>query len=188
MSAHRPALAGRTDDPKVERDVPIRQRWFMSNWWIVAGAGIVGLVGLMARLAIGRYYSGGEARELIAAMTDSALFLNAAIATGSATIIALMLTLLGLARDAHDEFRRAFHDRIRTIAWLATVALVGAVLLLVTLTIPVVESEAIPVHWYRNLWWAFSGLIALVSGLFVSVVITLLVTVIGAVGVLGPEH
>jgi magnesium-transporting ATPase (P-type) len=182
---HRPDEQQKADpDPRAHG---LRRRWFMSNWWIVAGAVIVALVAFMARMVVGRYFTGDQARDLVEAMTGSALFLAAAIATGSATIIALMLTLLGLARDAHDEFRRAFHDRIRTIAWLATVSLVGAVLVLVTMTIPVVESEAIPVDWYRNLWWVFSGAIAAVSGLFVSVVITLLVTVIGAVDVLTPD-
>lgn len=65
-------------------------------------------------------------------------------------------------------------------------ALLGALIVLVTLTVPVVESEAISTRWYRGLWWAFSGAIAVVSGVFVSVVRTLLVTIIEAVHVLRP--
>lgn len=168
-------------------DPEIHRRWFFSNWWIMTGSVMTGLVVLMSRLALGRYYSDIEARQLLDAMTESALFLNAAITTGSATIIALMLTLLGLTRHVHDNFQRAFHDRVRSIAWLATVALLGALIVLVTMTIPVVESEAISASWYRGLWWTFSGAIAIVSGLFVSVVLTLLVTVIGAVDVLRPD-
>lgn len=183
-----------TEEPRSEEhpeaeaaDPNIQQRWFFSNWWILTGSVMTGLVVLMSRLALGRYYSDIDARQLLEAMTESALFLNAAITTGSATIIALMLTLLGLTRHVHDHFQRAFHDRIRTIAWLATVALLGALIVLVTMTIPVVESEAISTSWYRGLWWTFSGAIAVVSGLFVSVVLTLLVTIIGAVDVLRPE-
>lgn len=181
-----------TEDPRSEdqpeaADPNIQERWFFSNWWILTGSFMTGLVVLMSRLALGRYYSDIEARQLLDAMTESALFLNAAITTGSATIIALMLTLLGLTRHVHDNFQRAFHDRVRTIAWLATVSLLGALIVLVTMTIPVVESEAISASWYRGLWWTFSGAIALVSGLFVSVVLTLLVTIIGAVNVLRPE-
>lgn len=180
-----------TDDPTSEdrpeaADPDVQQRWFFSNWWILTGSVMTGLVVLMSRLALGRYYSDIEARQLLDAMTESALFLTAAITTGSATIIALMLTLLGLTRHVHDHFQRAFHDRVRTIASLATIALLGALMVLVTMTIPVVESEAMA-SWYRGLWWAFSGAIAFVSGLFVSVVLTLLVTIIGAVDVLRPE-
>lgn len=187
-----PKTRNETEDPRSEErseaaDPNIQQRWFFSNWWILTGSVMTGVVVLMSRLALGRYYSGIEARQLLDAMTESALFLNAAITTGSATIIALMLTLLGLTRHVHDHFQRAFHDRIRTIAWLATVALLGALMVLVTMTIPVVESEAISASWYRGLWWTFSGAIAFVSGLFVSVVLTLLVTIIGAVDVLRPE-
>lgn len=167
-------------------DPDVHQRWFFSNWWIFTGAVMTGLVVLLSRWAMGEYYSDLEARHLLDAMTESALFLTAAITTGSATIIALMLTLLGLTRHVQDQFQRAFHDRIRTIAWLATVALLGALIVLVTMTVPVVESEAISTRWYRALWWAFSGAIALVSGIFVSVVLTLLVTIIGAVDVLRP--
>ena len=165
----------------------IRKRWFFSNWWIVTGAAVTVLVVVLSRMAVGRYYNDIDARELLASMRDAALFLNAAIATGSATIIALMLTLMGLAREAKDAFQRALHDRILTIAWLAAASLFGAILLLVTLTIPVVESEAIATDWYRTLWWLFSSGIAVVSGLFVSVVLTLLVTVIGAVSALHPR-
>lgn len=187
-----PKTRNETEDPRSEErseaaDPNIQQRWFFSNWWILTGSVMTGVVVLMSRLALGRYYSDIEARQLLDAMTESALFLNAAITTGSATIIALMLTLLGLTRHVHDHFQRAFHDRIRTIAWLATVALLGALMVLVTMTIPVVESEAISASWYRGLWWTFSGAIAFVSGLFVSVVLTLLVTIIGAVDVLRPE-
>lgn len=53
---------------------------------------------------MGEYYCDLEARHLLDAMTESALFLTAAITTGSATIIALMLTLLGLTRHVNDEF------------------------------------------------------------------------------------
>lgn len=181
-----------TEDPRSDEqpdaaDPKIQERWFFSNWWILTGSVMTGVVVLLSRFALGRYYSDIEAGQLLDAMTESALFLNAAITTGSATIIALMLTLLGLTRHVHDHFQRAFHDRVRTIAWLATVALLGALIVLVTMTIPVVESEAISTSWYRGLWWTFSGAIALVSGLFVSVVLTLLVTIIGAVDVLRPE-
>lgn len=184
-------MAGHEDRPEPEHHDPdtvaIRQRWFFSNWWIVTGAVVTVLVVALSRLAVGRYYSDIDARELLASMREAALFLNAAIATGSATIIALMLTLMGLAQGAQNAFQRALHDRILTIAWLAAASLFGAILLLVTLTIPIVESDAIAIGWYRTLWWAFSGGIAAVSGLFVSVVLTLLVTVIGAVSALRPN-
>lgn len=166
---------------------PLQQRWFFSNWWIVTGAVVTILVVMLSRLAIGRYYSGVEARELLLHMGDAALYLGAAVATGSATIIALMLTLMGLMREARDEFQRAVHDRIRTIAWLSAISLLGSLLLLVFLTVPVVESNEIATGWYRTLWWAYSGGIAIVSGLFVSVVLTLLVTIIGSVDALRPR-
>ena len=165
----------------------IHRRWFFSNWWILTGSAITVLVVVLSRLAVGNYYSDLEARELLVAMRDGTLFLSAAIATGSATIVALMLTLLGLARGERDEFQRALHDRLRTIAWLATLSLLGAVLILITMSIPLVESQSVPTDAYRILWWSFSGAVAVVSGLFVSVVLTLLVTVIGAVQVLRPD-
>ena len=181
LTEQRVAHAGRRDEQ------PIQHRWFMSNWWIVTGAVVTVLVAFLSRLAIGRYYSGIEARELLVHMGDSALYLSAAVATGSATIIALMLTLMGLMREARDEFQRAVHGRIRTIAWLSAISLIGSLLLLVFLTIPVVESDEIATGWYRTLWWAYSGGIAVVSGLFVSVVLTLLVTIIGSVDALRPS-
>lgn len=181
LQEQRIAHAARRHDEHIEK------RWFFSNWWIATGAAVTVLVVVLSRLAIGRYYSGIEARQLLEAMRDPALFLNAAIATGAATIIALMLTLMGLMQRARDDFQSAVHDRVRTIAWLSAVALLGSIMLLVTLTIPVVESDQIATGWYRTLWWIFSGGIAVVSGLFVSVVLTLLVTIIGSVEALRPD-
>lgn len=190
----RDALApGQVDVPEAadavapRDDGDIRTRWFFSNWWIATGSLVTVAVVVLSRVAVGRYYSSVDALQLLDAMRDSALFLNAAIATGSATIIALMLTLMGLMQRARDEFQSAVHDRVRTIAWLSAISLLGAVLLLVALTIPVVESDEIATGWYRTLWWGFSGGIAVVSGLFVSVVLTLLVTIIGSVEALRPE-
>ena len=176
-------------------DVPSRsrlheasRRWFFSNRWVVAGAAVMLLIVLASRLVIGNVYSGFEARRLVEAMSSSALYLSAALATASATIIALMLTILGLTRHAAAAFERAFFQRVKTIATMSTVALVGSVALLTMLSIPLEESESIAIGWYTTVYWVYSGVIGVLAGLFVAIVLLLLAAVYGIIQVLAPDE
>lgn len=183
---HRFVDAEGTDAELGQRRLARAGGWFFSNRWVVAGAGVMLLIVLASRLVIGSVYSGFEARRLVEAMSESALYLSAALATASATIIALMLTILGLTRHATDGFELAFFTRVKTIATMSTIALVGSVALLTVLSIPLEESESIAIGWYTTVYWVYSGVIAVLAGLFVAIVLLLLAAVYGIIRVLAP--
>ncbi|MDX1620398.1 MAG: hypothetical protein R3320_05370 [Nitriliruptorales bacterium] len=87
---------------------------------------------------------------------------------------------------ACDGFRQlAFTCRV---AAASTVALVGSVTLLAMLSIPLEQSESIAIGWYTTVYWIFSGIIAVLAGLFVAIVLLLLAAVYGIIQVLAPDE
>ncbi len=72
-------------------------------WAWGGGLATFALAGL-AYLSVGQIYSGAKAIDLIGQLTQSALYFGSAIATSSATTLALMLTLIGMAHRSEAEF------------------------------------------------------------------------------------
>ena len=135
------------------------------------------MIGGLARFAIGNVYSEAEATNLIDALSGTGLYLGSAIAGASATTLALMLTLLGLTRRAEAEFDHTLYKSISQVAWLSTVSLVGAVILLLLLVLPVGEFEEMPDGWYRILYELLFAQTVIVCALLVATVVRLFLAI-----------
>jgi len=105
---------------------------------------IVFALGGLGYLAEGAIYSAAEAIELIDALSQSALYLGTAVAGSSGTILALMLTLIGIVKRTDSDFDDDIYRRINLVGLHSTVALIGAVILLLLLSLPVGEYNKIP--------------------------------------------
>lgn len=149
---------------------PVR---FTGDKWVYLGGAIAVLVSLAGRVLVGGLYGDAEALRLIEALENSSLYFGAAVATSSATILALMLTLLGLTRNAEREFDRWVYQSISRISVISTASLCGAILLLLLLSLPVGDFEKLPDAWFPVLYYLLIVLIALLSGLFISAVLML---------------
>ena len=64
----------------------------MKHLAVILTTGLVILIGIGARFAIGNVYSEAEATNLIQALTQTGLYLGSAIAGASATTLALKMT------------------------------------------------------------------------------------------------
>lgn len=95
--------------------------------------------------------------DLLESLSDSGLYLGSASATASATILALMLTLIGMVRRADSDFDKTTYRGILRIAQIATLSLMISLVLLLALVFPVGEFEDLPRAWYR---WMYDGLFA----------------------------
>ena len=138
------------------------------------------LVGATARFAIGRVYSSGKATDLIDTLADSGLYLGSGIATASATMLALMLTILSMTRNTDSEFHEDMYRRVYRVSIMATLSLVGAVVLLLALTIPVQEMDGVPPNFFSILYNVLFSLVVLCCALVVGTVV-LIFTVIRTV-------
>ncbi|MGB3624842.1 MAG: hypothetical protein WA989_03375 [Henriciella sp.] len=149
----------------------------MKNISVYIVSGLIILMGVGARFAIGNVYSEAEATNLIASLTNTGLYLGSAIAGASATTLALMLTLLGLTSQAEADFDFDVYKSISQVAWLSTISLVGAVILLLMLVLPVGEFEKMPDGWYRIMYEVIFAQTVIVCALLVATVVRLFLAI-----------
>ncbi len=131
-------------------------------------------------------YSGTEARNLVDALVPAARSVGSSVVTAAGTILALMLTMLSLTSQARSNFDRVFYQRIRRIGFLSTIALSAGILLLLFLSVPVQESNAVPASWFRAVYYVLIALTAGLAGLLVSIVLMLFNAMTSLIQVLGP--
>lgn len=132
---------------------------------------LICMTGLGARWAIGDVYSAAEARDLLDALSRAGLYLGSAIATASATILALMLTMIGMIRRADEEFDTEAYRNIDLVAKLATASLMMSLVVLLAFTLPVGEFEELPNQWYTFLYdGLFAGCVVMVALIAATVV------------------
>lgn len=98
--------------------------------WPVATGLTIALLGYAARKGISSVYGEADAVRLIDSLSSAGLYPGSAIVTASATILALMLTLLGLTKRVDRNFDFAASTRIQIISTLAAATLLRSLLFL----------------------------------------------------------
>lgn len=144
-------------------------------------------VALAGQWLVGQIYSGAEALKLVNAMVPAARSVGSAVVTASGTILALMLTMLSLTNQASSNFDRIFYQRIQRIGLLSTIALATGILLLLFLSIPVQESNAVPTTWFSIVYYALMVLTAGLAGLLVAIVLMLFNAMTSLIKVISPD-
>lgn len=150
------------------------------------GSVIIFVVAIAGFMGVGTIYSDTQARGLIEAMVPSLGTLSFAGITATSTVIALLLTVLGMARRADTEFDKTFYIRMRIIAMLGTVAMGVSIILLLILSIPLTENEALQTF-FNVVYYCIMLLASLISALLFGIVITLYETVMGLIASLTPS-
>lgn len=135
------------------------------------------LIGFGAREAIGTVYGAAEARDLLEALSRAGLYLGSAIATASATTLALMLTLIGMLRRIETDFDRKTYKQVARIAKLSTATLMISFLVLLAFTLPIGEFENLPRGWYNYLYTVLFALTVLLVALAAASVTIVFMTI-----------
>lgn len=151
----------------------------------LSGGLLAAVVALLGSVIVGRI-SSAEARILLQAMLPSVRFLSSGIMTASATILALMLTLLSLSHNTSSTLRPNHYQRVRQIAFIDTIALSGSVILLLLISIPLEESSEVPSSWYVAIYYVLLVASAALGGLLISVVLMLYNAIGDLIQVMGP--
>lgn len=113
-----------------------------------------------------------EARQLLDSILPTVRFAASSYVAGGATILALMLTLLTFTISHDVEYRPAHYQRIRQIAALNSAVIVTSVMMLMFLSFPLGEADA--VHWWHQ--WVYYAVLfggALTGGAFISIILML---------------
>lgn len=154
-------------------------------WACFAGLFSVALA-VGVRVSIGTVYSGHEARQLLSSLVDGGLYLASTTTTASATILALMLTVLGFVRRVDEDFDTAWFSQIRWVSILAATDFGLSAVTLLLMSVPVSESNEIPQWWNVALYYTTSAMTVIITGLTVSLVVMLLTAIVGIIDRVAP--
>lgn len=135
--------------------------------------------GLVAAVFIflGAYLTGTlgetEARVSIREMRPSLRFICSAVLTATSTILALLLTLISFSVETDRDLKSMHYKRIQWIARLCTFTFVAAVILLMSLSLPLDHSDVRFEAFYKTFFYLFLVYGALLGGAMISIVLML---------------
>lgn len=150
----------------------------------ILGGAIAALVTLAGSWWVG-HISGGEARVLVEASLPRMRSFCNTIILSSATILALMLTILGMSSQASSELTAHHYQRIRQIALFDAILIVGTATVLLVFNVPITESENVPTVWFATLYYVILACTSLIGGALVSVVLMIHHTISDIIDVIG---
>jgi len=150
---------------------------------IIGGFLALGVIGL-GTFMLG-HLSGYEAKELIKVSIGGLNTLCNTIVLASATILALMLTLLGVSSGTSSQLKEDHYNNIMRIAKLDTVIFVVSLLSFLLFNLPVTESDNIPANWFDVIYYITLGISAILSSALITVVLMLYSTIVNIIKIVG---
>ncbi|WP_204345602.1 hypothetical protein [Psychroserpens algicola] len=140
-------------------------------------------------IGLGAYFlgniSGYEAKELIKTSLPGTNTLCNTIVLASATILALLLTLLSVSSSTKSKLTAEHYKHVLLIAKIDTVVFVAAMIVFQLLNIPITEADNVPTSWYSTFYYLSLALSAILSGGLISVVLMLYNAVSSIIKIVG---
>lgn len=134
-----------------ERGRTMKVQFEYSKIWGALAGGSIAAVALFALIVgVGRI-GAFEAMRLIEAVMPAARFLATAVVTASITVLALLLTLLGLSLTSEFHFRKKFYRRVEHITTISVITMVLAVSLLLAAAVPIDQVE--PLNGFYDIYY-----------------------------------
>lgn len=150
---------------------------------IIGGVISLAFIGL-GTLMLGNL-SGYEAKVLIKSSLTGLNTLCNTIVLASATILALMLTLLGVSSGTNSKLKNDHYMHIMQIAKLDTAIFIASLLFFLVFNLPVTESENIPESYFDAIYYITIGVSAILSSALIVVVLMLYNTIINIIKIIG---
>ncbi len=139
---------------------------------------------LLGTILLGKL-SGYEAKVLIKNSLDGMNTLCNTIALASATILALLLTLLGLSSNAKSKLKKDHYHHVLQIAKLDTIIFIASVITFLLFNLPITESDNVPNNWFNILYYISLGISSVLSAGLIVVVLMLYNTVVSIIKIVG---
>lgn len=165
------------------------RKFIVKNKWSLFGGILATLFTGTGVFLLGNL-SGYEAKQLITTSLSGINMLCNTIILASATILALLLTLLGISTGTKSKLKNAHYYQVLNIAKFDTVLFVGALVLFQLFNIPITEAKNVPTNWFEQIYWATLFFSSLLSGMMVTVILLLYTTVTNIIKIvgLGKDH
>lgn len=153
------------------------------------GGALAAAVALIGMWLVGEA-SGAEARILLETSLPSTRSFCGTLTLALGNILALMLTLLSLSTGTDIELKWAHYQRVKQIALIDTVVLVGAVLIYLLLNVPLGEAEAAegPRPPFAALYYGTLVASSLLAGALIAIALMLYNAVRDIIHAVGPQQ
>ncbi len=129
--------------------------------------------------------SGYEAKDLIQTSLPGINTLCNTIVLASATILALLLTLLSISSGTESRLKEVHYIQVLRIAKIDTTVFIVALITFQILNIPLTEADNVPSSWFTTIYYVTLGLSSLLSGALISVVLMLYNAVVNIIKIVG---
>lgn len=129
--------------------------------------------------------SGYEAKQLLENSLSGLVMLCNTIVLGSATILALLLTLISVSSGSDNTIKESHYKQVITMAKFDTILFISAMILFQLFNIPIIESETVPTSWYEIIYWATLIATCMLSGLMITVILMLYDSVTDLIAIIG---
>ncbi len=139
---------------------------------------------LLGSLLLGKL-SGYEAKELIKNSLGGINTLCNTIALASATILALLLTLLSLSSSAKSKLKKDHYRHILQIAHLDTVVFIASIISFLLFNLPITDSESVPPSWFNILYYISLAVSSVLTAGLIVVILMLHNTVVNIIKIVG---
>ena len=152
-----------------------RSHSFTSRTPVLAIGIVIAVVGSVTQpWLVSVIYSDTDVLDILKGLYDSSLYFGSSMATATATLLGLMLTLLSLATSSSVNFDDQLYDRVKLISLLAVVGFLTSLLQLAVLSLPLGKFPSVPDYWFQALYYAINTLNFAIVGIVTS--LTLLLT------------
>lgn len=152
----------------------------------ILGGCLAALTIMSASWMIGQI-SGSEARYLLETVLPSVRAFSGTMMLALITVLALMLTLLGLSTSTETQLNWVHYQRIKQIALVDMVTFIVAVLFYLLLNVPIQETDSGTLEWFHFLYYAALIISSLLAGAVITVVLMLYNAVNNIIEAIGPE-
>lgn len=129
--------------------------------------------------------SGYEAKILIKSSLPGINTLCNTIVLASATILALLLTLLSVSSGSKSKLKDDHYTQVLRIAHIDTTVFIVSMICFQLFNLPITEAEDVPTNWYASIYYVSLGMSSLLSGALISVVIMLYNAVVNIIKIVG---
>jgi hypothetical protein len=130
--------------------------------------------------------AGGEAHMLLNVTLETARNFCGTVTLALGNILALMLTLLSLSANSNVDLTWSHYERVKQIAWLVSVVLIGSILIYLLLNIPLEKSDKTSGSGFGYLYYLILAISSILGGALISVVLMLYNTVKDIIHAVGP--
>ncbi|SMO94081.1 hypothetical protein [Fodinibius sediminis] len=151
----------------------------------VIGGGLAAVVTALGGWLVGEV-TGGEGHILLNMTLETTRSFCGTVTLALGNILALMLTLLSLSANSNVDLKWSHYHRVKQIAWLVTVLLIGSILIYLLLNIPLEKSDQSSAPDFGYLYYFTLIISSSLGGALISVVLMLYNTVNDIIHAVGP--